>query len=125
MTKLTRLAVRETGAKHCGAPILIELHTTFVCFREIGCDGRNPIGSARTFRPLNLVRAREGVIVCPNKSGCGVGGIQALIGIYLSREVRLARDLPTTDVNRFRPVNYLSDCRISHKAPIDVTHGSA
>ncbi len=33
MTKLTRPVVRETGAKHRGAPIVIELHTTLVFFR--------------------------------------------------------------------------------------------
>lgn len=33
MTKLTRPLVRETGAKHRGAPIVIELHTTLVFFR--------------------------------------------------------------------------------------------
>lgn len=33
MTKLTRPIVRETGAKHRGTPIVIELHTTFVFLR--------------------------------------------------------------------------------------------
>ena len=33
MTKLTRPVVHETGAKHRGAPIVIELHTTLVFFR--------------------------------------------------------------------------------------------
>lgn len=33
MTKLSRPIARETGAKHRGTPIVIEVHTTLVLFR--------------------------------------------------------------------------------------------
>ena len=33
MTKLSRPIVRETGAKHRGTPIVIEVHTTLAFFR--------------------------------------------------------------------------------------------
>ena len=68
----------------------------------IGDYRREPINVVLAFHVLNLIGADERVINAANQFGRGIHGIETLIGVHLSRRVRVPRDLPAAHVNGFQ-----------------------
>ncbi len=70
----------------------------------IGHDGRevvNVAGVVRVlaFHPLDLVGARERVVDAADDGGHGVHGIQRLVRVHLTGQVRVASDLPAGQID--------------------------
>ena len=63
-----------------------------------------------TRRPLDLIRAAEGVVDPLDHSRNGVGRVERLIRIHTGGQVRICRHLPARQINRFDACFCLLQC---------------
>ena len=80
-------------------------------------NGRKPINLIPALGVLDLVRALQSLIDPLHHRRDAVGGIQTLIGIHLSSEVRIRGNLPATDVDGFQPCVRLLDGLVAGHGP--------
>ena len=69
---------------------------------RIGHDGEKPIDLRVAFGVRDLVRALQRLVDPFHYRGDAVRRIEALVGIHLSREIGVGRDLPAAEVDRLQ-----------------------
>src|ERR1700752_2607869 len=62
-------------------------------------NGRKPIGIPLTLALLNLIRPLQSVINPPHHLRDTISGIEALVWIHLSSQIRIGSHLPTAQIN--------------------------
>lgn len=74
--------------------------TAEACFR-IRDDRREPVRIVAPLAVIDLIRALQRLVDALHDMRHRVRGIETLIGIHLTREVRIRGDLPAAQVDRF------------------------
>ncbi len=74
---------------------------------RIGDDRRHKVHPVFTVEVMDLIRAHQGIVNSPNHVRHTVHGIQALVGIHVSRVIRVGRNLPAAEVDGLQPGLYL------------------